>query len=377
MENGDKRRSLALLPDGLKTQRLDCLQVCHWASPRRKRHVTGTVQKSVVRVEVIGIGPMGVGHLGFIQGLGHEVIAVCDREKGLGRFAKRVVPRLPFYDSATEMLVSRPPEAIFICTPAPTHRAIVAEVSSIFSSIPIFLEKPLGISASDASEIVRMGTINNRITMVGFQRRFRFPYRFVKDLLESGVLGELLFYRSHMLSSGVSGASTGWKFEGAGGGVLLEDSCHLIDLLIWYFGEPESVQSQFRSIHTQAEDYVHATFRYTGGLLGEVSACWSMQNYPVGELMIEIQGENGFVNVTDDRVIYSLARSSDVRFPSGRHRFDTARYMSEPRFLLGGHSEQVFQDDFFLNCVKDRVQARPNFLDGARVNSLIDRIRPR
>jgi predicted dehydrogenase len=210
--------------------------------------------------------------------------------------------------------------------------------------------------------------------MVGFQKRFAGVFARTKELLSKGAIGEPFLFRSHHFGSSVTTNNEGWKFQGGSGGATLEFGVHLLDLLIWFFGEPTSVESSKKSIFSSSvEDYVVSHTTFQNDLSGSVEIGWSMRNYAPDQIMIEIHGRNGTLNVTEDRLKIYVDSSVENVVEEGIHEYTSFELDPVVPFLLA-HPENVAQEEHFLKCVQGRDKPTTSFEDAAKVNRFVDMI---
>lgn len=329
----------------------------------------------MVSVGVVGIGQMGLQHATIVSSLdGHQVRAMCDKESLLVRMARKVLPNLHFYTDYNEMLERESLDAVFVCTPALSHESIVTDIIDKDKAMSLFVEKPLAANYDAAMRMVHAARRSTGKMMVGFQKRFTGVFGKTKELLNKDALGGLLFFRCHVLSSDVLKETQGWKFEKESGGAILDFGPHLLDLLIWYFGEPLSVESFKKHFFSfKVEDFAHSVVNCKNGLVGYVDIGWSMRNYRPHELSIEIHGKHGSLNVTEDRLVVYLDRDVPGMIEKGVHAFHTASLTPQVPFLLT-YPEYTLEDQCFLNCVESNLQPEQDFKQAARVNRLIKMI---
>jgi predicted dehydrogenase len=235
------------------------------------------------------------------------------------------------------------------------------------------VEKPLATTAEEAEQIERTFKNRRKVTMVGFQKRFSGPFRQAKEFLSKGILGELGFFRSHIYSPENIGSNKGWRYESKGGGATLDFGAHLVDMVLWYFGEPASVHAVTRALFSHdVEDYSHTVLTYSRGLVGYMDICWGMRNFRPGEMMIEIHGSEGAMSITEDRLILHLGENQETS--QGVHLMPASQLTEAVPYLLAS-PENTLEDVQFLNCLKSRAESPCSFGDAKKVNRLIDLIK--
>jgi len=133
------------------------------------------------------------------------------------------------------------------------------------------------------------------------------------------------------------------------------------------------VKSAKRAIYSEAEDYVHAVLGFSTGLTGSMDVCWSVRNYRLPEVHVEIHGRKGALFVSDDHLRVELDEGTPALMPNGKHQVYKPSFNSSVSFLLAD-PEYTLEDQAFLEALSRGQKCRPDFNDAAKVNWLIDRI---
>jgi predicted dehydrogenase len=325
-----------------------------------------------MKISVIGLGKMGLLHAGIVNSLPDaRVTSVCEADFFLSAAAKALLPKeIAVYRDVDKMILEEDPDALFVTTPIDTHVPIIKDSFRAKSNLNMFVEKPLASSYNEAKVACEAASRSSGINMVGFQRRFSPIFRKAKGLLTENIVGEPIFFRSYFLSSDVLREGSGWRSKKGSGGVLLDSAPHLLDTLIWFFGEPTSVLAVKKKIYSNSvDDYVHALFSYASGLYGHMDVCWSVSSYRLPEVLLQIYGKNGIMTVTDDFVKISSGQQDG----GGSRTYNRQSFQVSTPFLLTD-PEYTLEDAAFLEAVRTQVPPDSNFVQAAKVNALIDRI---
>lgn len=327
------------------------------------------------QVGIVGIGKMGILHAGTVNSLpGGRVKAICEKDSFLTKMAKKLLPQtIAFYQDHTKMVENEELDAVFITTPIDSHVPIVLDLAAADQNLSLFVEKPLASHSDQARRACEAVKKSCGIHMVGFQKRFSPVFQRAKTLIQSGDIGDLLFFRAHSFSSDVLREGRSWRFRSGTGGVLLDLAPHLLDMILWMFGEPSSLFAVKRKLYSsKVDDYVHVVLVFESGLRAHMDACWSLPSYRLPEISLELHGTNGSMTVTDDFLKVESGKETDIgsRLTNVYYRqsFDT----SLP-FLLAD-PEYTKEDEAFLRAVGSQTLPELNFFEAARVNDLIDRI---
>jgi predicted dehydrogenase len=316
---------------------------------------------------------MGLLHAAIVNSLadGH-VTSVCEKDLFLSTAARAVLPKnITVYRDVKKMISEEQPDAVFVTTPIDTHVSIVEDLLNTDTNLNVFVEKPLAVSHEQARIACETVKGSRGVHMVGFQKRFSPVFQKAQELLKETVEAPI-FFRAYCLSSDVLREGSAWRSKKGSGGVLLDSAPHLLDILIWFFGEPTSAMAVKKQVYSrEVEDYVHAILSFESGLRGHVDACWSVSNYRLPEFLLEIHGRNGMLTVTDDFVKFAPGKQTGGN--GGGQVYHRQSFHTPVPFLLTD-PEYTLEDVAFLDAIRTRTTPETNFVQAAKVNALIDRI---
>ena len=172
-------------------------------------------------------------------------------------------------------------DAVWIFTPPSFHREIA--VTAMNAGKHVMSEKPISISLEDAEAIALCAEKNNVQFMTGFNMRYRYSYRKIKETIDSGKLGDILGFWSHRLGLG-AGSRGGWvgynwrTDKNLMCGMSIESLSHDIDMMRWLVGDVTSVSANTLESIQQLpgfDDNVSATLTLKNGGIGNINASWS------------------------------------------------------------------------------------------------------
>jgi len=256
-----------------------------------------------LRLGIIGLGNMGQFHANAIGAgkIAHcQLAAVCDRdERQLGRY----LPARGFL-SSSELINSGEVDATLIATPHYSHTAIGIE--ALGSGLHVLIEKPLSVHKADCERLLAAHRGTKQVFATMFNQRTDPFYLKLREMIrndELGTIRRINWIVTHWFRTAVYYASSGWRatWAGEGGGVLLNQSPHQLDLWQWLFGMPSKVRAfcQFGRYHDiEVEDDVTAYFEYDNGTTGVLIT--STGEAP-GTDRLEIAAERGRVIIENDR----------------------------------------------------------------------------
>jgi predicted dehydrogenase len=254
-----------------------------------------------VRFGIIGVGGMGTGHgrnMPMIPDV--ELAAVCDSAPAALETAIRNF-EVPGFDNHVDLLDSGLVDAVIIATPHYFHPSIA--VDAMRKGIHVISEKPMAVTVSGAEAMIKTAEETGMIFAVMFQQRTLPASQAAKKLVDEGRLGPLyrtLLTDCHFRSQAYYN-SAGWRatWKGEGGGVLLNQAPHGMDIFTWLAGMPSKVIAQVntRQHLIEVEDEAAALLEYENGAIGYMLE--TVNEYPTG-MRLELCGEYGKL-VLDDR----------------------------------------------------------------------------
>ncbi|MDZ7291271.1 MAG: Gfo/Idh/MocA family oxidoreductase [candidate division KSB1 bacterium] len=326
-----------------------------------------------MRIAIVGIGKMGLLHAGIMNALdGVEVCAISDTSKYLSGFVKSLTG-LPVYDNYLNMLDKEKPDAAVIATPVFLHVPMAKECAQ--RNIPFLMEKPLSVTSAEAVTLVADIQKRHLTTMVGYMMRYTETFPKAKAILASGVLGDLITFNATIYVSQLFKTGKGWRYnrKESGGGVVIGQATHLIDLLQWYFGPVAMVSAHTKNWYSQeVEDFAHSYFEFTSGLSGWLDSSWSVRHHRLLEMTINVHAENGNLLVTDDFVKLYLEKRTDG-YAAGWTNFYKPDLFEGVAIDVGG-PQYTRQDVSFIEAVRNRTKVQSDIANAYAVQKIVDAI---
>ena len=266
------------------------------AVPSKKKS-TNPAPISTIRLGIAGVGNMGKYHAQLVsEGAipGCRLTAVCDKDEDV----LEGYPNLPVFTDSSAMIHSGHIDAILIATPHYFHTTIGIE--ALKAGLHVLMEKPLCVHKADCERLLRAHTNPRQIFAIMLNQRTDPYYQKIRQLVRDGELGRICRVNwtiTDWFRTQAYYRSSEWRatWAGEGGGALLNQSVHNIDLFQWIFGMPATVRSlcQLGRYHDiEVEDSVSAIFEYKDGMTA--SFITSTGEAP-GINRLEIAGERGMM----------------------------------------------------------------------------------
>jgi UDP-N-acetyl-2-amino-2-deoxyglucuronate dehydrogenase len=245
---------------------------------------------------LIGVGKVASAHAQALASLpGSRFLAVLDTDPArASAFADRYGVRA---HTSLEALLGDPRvRMVSICTPHPTHAALAIRVAE--SGRHVLVEKPMALSLDDCDAMIQAASANGVLLGVVSQRRLYEPVMRVRDAIVEGRIGRPVLGTVTVLGwrSEDYYAADPWRgtWAGEGGGILVNQVTHHLDLLQWLMGPVEEVFGYCANLnhgYIEVEDTAIAVLRFRGSALGSIVVSNSQKPGLFGR--IHIHGETG------------------------------------------------------------------------------------
>jgi predicted dehydrogenase len=256
-----------------------------------------------LRLGIIGLGNMGQFHANATAAgkiTGCRLTAVCDPDE---RQLAKYLPARGFL-SSSELIDAGEVDAVLIATPHYSHTTIGIE--ALESGLHVLVEKPLSVHKGDCERLLAAPREKKQVFAAMFNQRTDPYYLKLRELIrneELGTIRRINWIVTNWYRTAAYYAASGWRatWAGEGGGVLLNQCPHQLDLWQWLFGMPSKVRAfcQFGRYHDiEVEDDVTAYFEYENGTTGVLIT--STGEAP-GTDRLEIAAEGGRVVIENDR----------------------------------------------------------------------------
>lgn len=338
-----------------------------------------------LRFAVVGTGNIAKQHVQALISCGQELVGVCNRHpekavqfmqnfSGYEEVAPAVLGETVF-DDLGQMLDTVKPDVLYVTTPHLTHVDLAC--LAVRRGIHCIIEKPLDISLAKAQYLKEEAERNHVLVSVIAQSRFMRPCARIINAIQDGKLGHPSFGQVSVLAWRDeayyrSGAWRGtWAAEG--GGVLVNQSVHELDLLSAFLGEVDQVYGQWRNVnhpYIEVDDTAMAVVTFKSGAIANIVVSNSVN--PAQDAFVHITGSNG--HTVGIKTHAGVEASAGIRPSSFRPVNDVFTLMSEEQLAeytksdYEGVSDESWSYHFFAEQVKEMVHAIENQRNGMQVH---------
>ncbi len=322
---------------------------------------------------MINFGIIGLGKMGLIRA--QTILDTASGKVIQGFDVATVNTGIPLAKSPDEIINNNAIDAVFICTPNYLNQKLT--IQSLQAGKHVFCEKPPAFTAEEVLEVIKTEKKSGKKLMYGFNHRHHESIQYMKKLIDSGQFGKVLWMRGRYGKSVDESFYANWraKKELAGGGILIDQGIHMLDLFLYMAGDFDEVQAMVSNQYwnLDVEDNVFATFR--NRKTGVVAALHSTMSQWRHLFSLEVFLEKGYCVMNGLRTSSMTYGEEKLTIAKNRSTAPAATWEDEEHF--------TYQDDHFWNSEvamfassieKDEQVKIGNSNDAYKLMKLIDRI---
>ena len=329
----------------------------------------------MIRAGLLGLGKMGISHCSIINAhFDIDLVAVCDTSK-LVLSALKKYASFECFSDYKKMIDQCKLDCIVIATPTIFHAEMVNY--SLERGIHVFCEKPFCLSAIEGSGMVELAEKKNLVNQVGYHNRFLGTFGEVKRIVDEGIIGDVYHFFAEAYGPVVlkEKGSTWRSTKSEGGGCLYDYAAHVIDLINYLIGRPDSVAGTvLKKIYSRdVDDAVYSTLLYNDGITGQLAVNWSDESYRKMSTQITILGTNGKIvsDALECRIYIRDNRYSPDLSSGWNMKYITD--LTKPVWFNLRGEEYSAQIDYFFQCVKEsRTENINSFRSAMQTDEVID-----
>ena len=222
---------------------------------------------------------------------------------------------LPTFGDYKEMLAQVEMDAVQISTPHTLHFDQIMD--SLDKRLDVLCEKPMVCTVDHAQQVISKAKEVEKILMLAYQRHLMADFRYVRNQIMAGELGDIQFISAMQDQGWYRGTAGTWRqqLSLSGGGQLNDSGSHLLDIILWMTGlEVEQVQAFVENFESEVDINSALSLRFRNGAMGNLSV---VGNSPTGGMWedITIWGTKGVVYMRQGKVSIKVAGSNEVYQP--------------------------------------------------------------
>jgi predicted dehydrogenase len=311
----------------------------------------------------INIGIVGLGrvasktHIPVLKSIEYvEVVSGAEKNPERAERVKQLYKLRTVYTDYEEMYAAEKLDAVYVCLPHHLHAD--ATKKALERGIHVLCEKPMGMSPEEAADVTALAERRGLVLMPGYKMRYAKNYAKAKEMIDAGLIGQILQVQGTLLAPGPYIAwdpKSDWYLDGESHGAIYDLGCHLVDILLYLVpGEVRTVHAFSRKgfVGYDAPTSVTCIFEMEGGIVGDLAIGWRAAN---DVQTFSVHGTAGSITVNRERLSYVHPGTDQV----DRILEHAGNTRGEVWALLNKIREKLSSNNFY---VEDLLQARA-FID--------------
>lgn len=320
-----------------------------------------------MRFAIVGCGLIGPKRAAAISRLGHPIVLAVDHSRDRAvkiaeTFNARAATDFKAVVEATDI------DVVVIATP---HRQL-SEIATacLYSGKHVLVEKPGGRNLAELSAVREAADATERVAKVGYNHRFHPAVLKAREIVDRGELGPLMFIRGRYGHGGRPGYEKEWRLQRckSGGGHLIDQGSHLIDLARWFLGEFTDGHAALRTFfwNTEVEDSAFLTLSTSEGRIAWLHAtCTEWKNL----FSFEIYGRDGKLEINGLGGSYGIESLTFYRMLPGMGPPETTRW--EYPFADRSWDTEIAE---FIAAIRERRRPIGDVAEALGSMSVIERL---
>ncbi|MCK4944378.1 MAG: Gfo/Idh/MocA family oxidoreductase [Candidatus Aminicenantes bacterium] len=325
----------------------------------------------MIRFGIVGLGKMGKIRAREIEkNPDTEIGAVFDiNEKEMGASGARKCHGL-------DELLDLPIDAVFVCT----YNNVNAEytIKALEKGKHVFCEKPPARSSSEMEKVIQAEKRSGKTLKYGFNHRYHYSIIEAKKIVDSEMLGKLLWLRGVYGKAGGNQYETNWRNDKllSGGGILMDQGIHMLDLITHFSGEFVEVKSLVQTLYwkVKVEDNAFALFKTRQGIAGVLHSSATQWRHKFG---LDMCFEDGYINL--EGILSSTRSYGDEVLVIARKQFEDSTFaFGKPReeriFFDTDDSWKLELDEFVQSIKSNKPIINGSSSDALNIMKVIEKI---
>ena len=252
-----------------------------------------------LRIGIVGVGAISQYHRDGYLAAGAEVVALSDPHELTLRAKQRQWDVDRAYVDFNEMFEAGDVDAISICAPTAVHAP--ATLAAAAAGVHVLCEKPLSLDLGQGQAMIDACREAGVVLQVGHQLRSHGAAALAKDMIDRGVVGRVTHVRLRQAHdwAGASEVRTSFATRASsGGGTLLDNGCHMMDLARYFGDDVEEVYARTATLKfaVELEDTAHVSVRFLSGALGTIEVAWTGTGWEEGFWIYGTEGALEYTN---------------------------------------------------------------------------------
>lgn len=319
------------------------------------------------------VGIIGYGKMGQIR---HQVISAFEDVQVQSIYdPEKVDTEIEKAQNSDQIIENPEIDAVFTCTPNYLNKPLT--IQSLKAGKHVFCEKPPGFTAKDIEEIRAVEKESGKVLMYGFNHRHHASIKYMKKLVDDKEFGKILWMRGRYGKSVDETFYDNWraKKELAGGGILIDQGIHMLDLLLHLGGNFDNVHASVSNLYwnLNVEDNVFATLENTKtGLAASLHSTMTQWRHLVS---LEVFLEKGYLVLNGLKTSSNSYGEEILTIAKNRSTAPVATWKDEKNITY--HTDESWESELteFFSAIKSNREVKlGNSSDALKLMKIIDKI---
>lgn len=323
---------------------------------------------------LIGAGRMGSRWADVLKmSKNLNVLAIADKNLPDAKKLSLQFKNCKAFSEPRQLLQIKDIDAVIVAVP---HKFLAPlSIEALKSGKHILSEKPAGVSSIELDKAVKIAKKNNLRYMIGFNHRFHSSYLLAKKLVQIKKIGEILFIRAKYGFGGRLGYEKEWRHNKnlSGGGELLDQGVHMIDLCRMFLGDFPKVSGFAENLYwkSSVDDNAFLVLKNRKSQIAFIHVSWTNWD-PVHNF--EIYGTRGYIHIEGlGNAPYGYGKEQLTLGLRNKNYFDAPK---EKTFFCGAARNQSLTKELqeFISAIREKRTPRPSGEDGCQALKIVERI---
>jgi len=277
---------------------------------------------SKIKLGIVGCGGISHYHAGHLLHIPEvDVAAISDtNELNMSKLRNgfpRLLSHCKTFTDYKDMLNTVELDAVEILTPHALH--FEQAMQCLGKGLHLLIEKPMVCTVNEAEELIAKAEEEKKVALVSYQRHYQPQFRYIKELIESGKIGDIQFISATQCQDWMNFTKSTWRQDPnlSGGGQLIDSASHLFDIILWITAlQPSEVTAFTNNLGTPVDIDSSISIRFNNSAQASIGI---IGNSPCWEENIIISGSKGIIFYRNGRLEYQLfgadSRIEPVKLP--------------------------------------------------------------
>ena len=324
----------------------------------------------MIKVGIIGYGKMGKIRAAAVESTGIAKVSL------IWDVSVPDVVDFPVARTAEEILEHPDIDAVFICTP--NFRIVPLTIAALQAGKHVFSEKPPASTAEEMKTVCRAEKVSGKKLMYGFNHRHHGSIQRMKQIVEDGEMGKILWMRGRYGKEVDETFLQGWRADPklSGGGIMLDQGIHMLDLFMYLAGDFDEVHSLISNLFWKIpgiEDNVFAIMRSSSsGVCASLHSTMTQWRYLFS---LEVFLERGSLILNGLKTSSGVYGDEDLAIKRNESKDETGHFAHEERVTYHTDTSWISEANSFLKSIDENTPiALGNSGDAYQLMCLLDRI---